>query len=159
MVLASNPHTIELYSPFNDYLYAEADGTVTPGDAIEYDGQQTAGAKTEDLAVRVSTDLAPGQQFIVALEHSSAGRGIDDDYSDGDDLRYKVARRGDRYYMWHNTAEDISVFDPLVLHDDGSLRALNTAGGDVAADVVAVARSAVSNSTGTAKTRMKIEVI
>lgn len=152
--------TITLRQRNDTHYEAEAAGTITPGDLIEVSGEQTTGAKALPQVQRQSTDGEGGISPMFATEQrGQAGRGIDDDYSSGDLVSYVVALPGDKAYAWHNTAEDISYGDKLVASGDGTLRALDTAGGDVEAEVVAVARTAVSNATGTAKARMEIEVV
>lgn len=160
MVLKSDPDTVIIKARDDEVFKAEAAGTVTPGDAIEVSGEQTSGAKALDQVQRQSTDAEGGAAFLVAIEQrGQGGRGKDDDYSSGDLVDYVRPLPGDELDCFHNTAEDISFGDKLVLSGDGTLRGLNTAGGDVDADVVAEAKGAVSNSTGTAKTRMHIRVI
>lgn len=155
----SDPDTVLLHARDDDRKEGEADGTITPGDAVEVSGEQTGGAKDLNELQRQSTDGEEGVLFAVAIEYSDTGMGIDDDYSDGDAMRYYVPLPGDELFMFHNTSEDISFGDQLVLSGDGTLRALDTAGGDGDEAVVAEAREAVSNSTGTEKTRVSVEVI
>lgn len=152
----------------------EADGTITPGDLIDLSGTGASGATTERLFVRNSTDGT--RQTLVALEQSYAGRGIDDDYSDGDALVYKRMEPGDEFYMFvfdgSNAASsgtdtsdnaNISVGDKLVPYSgggqDGTLRAYDSTDGDTAGAVIAEATEAVDNSGGSSPARIKVEAV
>lgn len=155
---SSTPHRIRLKGRDDFRNEGVAAGTVTPGDAVEVSGQGS-GVSADRQIQRQSTAAAAEDQLLFAVEYSAGGKDIDDDYASGENIYYFPALNGEYYYAFHNTAEDIAYGDSLVLSGDGTLRALDTAGGDSAAAVVAEAREAVTNATGTAKTRMKIEVI
>lgn len=155
---STTPNRIRLVGRDDFRREGIAAGTVTPGDAVEVSGE-SSGVDPDPQIQRQSTAAAAEDQLLFAVEYAKTGRNIDQDYSSGDDLEYFPALNGEYYYAFHNTAEDIAYGDSLVLSGDGTLRALDTAGGDSAAATVAEAREAVTNSGGPTKTRMKIEVI
>lgn len=166
MVTKTDPDTI-LLGPYNEQKRrgdGQANGTITPGDLLARDSVNTSGANDSFEVTRHSTDdekTAP----IVALEYAKTGRGIGDDYSDGDDLEYIAAESGDRLFMWvaggSNLATasnaNISVGDTLgsgANGDNGALRSGVTAGNEMFE-----ALEAVDNSSSGSKARIRVEVI
>lgn len=151
----------------------EADATITPGEVLDLTGLGTGGAADQRRFQLNSTDGVRAR--YVALEQSYAGRGIDDDYSDGDALVYAVLAPGMeiRTFVFDGasaggTAPDvssnanISPGDFLVAYsgggDNGTLRKYDSAN-DSHGDIVAVATEAVDNSGGTSPARINAEVV
>lgn len=154
---SDTPHRVRLRGRDDFVQEGVASATITPGDLVEISG--TSSTVSEELQFqRQSTAAEVNGPIYFSIEYAMTGRGIDDDYSSGDALKYYPADRGEVYYGFHNTAEDIAVGDDLVTAGDGTVRALDTAGGDSASAVIAEARSAVANASGTAKSRVEIEV-
>jgi len=163
MTGASTPHTVTLRAADESNLHrdAVADGSdITPGEAIEYTGTISGGAKTELTVNPQSTD-AGSDPLLVAVEQGFAGKNIDDDYvaSDDEGVQYRHARPGEQYYGFLDTGENVGVGDLLVLSGNGSLRQYDSAGGDEAGDVKAVATEAVDNSGGATPARIEYEVV
>lgn len=166
MVTKTDPETI-LLGPYDDQKQqgdGQANGTITPGDLVSRDSVNTAGANDSYEMTRFSTDDSK-TAALVAMEYSKAGRGVDDDYSDGDDLEYYAAEQGDRLFMWLAGGTnlsvagnaDVSVGDVLgsgANGDNGALRSGVSAGSEMFE-----ALEAVDNSTSGSKARIRVEVI
>lgn len=157
MVSKTDPDTILLHTIVTDEQDAVADGTITPGDAVQHSGTESTG---ELQVTRLNTD--DGADPLVALESADAGRGIDDDYSDGD---YCVVRRpvpGERYFMRLVSGTDasasadanVSVGD--VLAPSGTAGTLEAAGSDANGKFQAI--EAVDNSGASAGDHVRIKV-
>lgn len=155
---ADSPNRVRLKGRDDFRSEGVAAGTITPGDLIEVSGE-SSGASPEPEVQRSSTAAEGTPLKAFAVEFSATGMGPDDDYSSGDSLYYFVGLPGDQFYAFHNTAEDISYGARLVSAGDGTLRAIDTAGGDTTDAVVAEARSAVTNSSSTSKSRVVVEVV
>lgn len=166
MVTNADPSTILLHATedANRRSDAQANGTITPGDLASRDSLNTSRAKDVYEVTRHSTDDAKTAP-LVALEYEKTGRGIDDDYSDGDGMEYYAAQPGDRLYMWLadgttlTTAANanISVGDTLGSAGGQVAGALRT--GVTAGNEMFEALEAVDNSGGSDKVRLRVEVI
>lgn len=171
MVTKSAPDTILLKnaSDSNRRNDIQANGTITPGDLIERDSVNSNRAKDVFEGTRHSTSdvkTAP----LVALEYAKTGRGIDDDYSDGDHIEYVVAQPGDQFYMFVAPADElttsgnanISVGDTLVsaggagTDSQGTLRKGGTRGAELFEALEAVDNSSPGTATAA---RIKVEAI
>lgn len=176
-MVSSDPNAILLEGDDDSYQRsnAEADGTVTPGQIVEVTGTDTSAANDVDLVQRYSTS-AEKCVLRVALELAKVGKTIDDDYSDGDYLEYRVFESGDEFYGLvfdgSNAAgtgadlsanADISKGDRLVVYagagENGNLRNLDTSNGDAEGAALVEAKEAVDNSTGSTPARIRVEVI
>lgn len=142
---ADNPHRIRLHGRDDDRREGVATAAVSPGNLIELTGE-TAGVATEAQVQNHSTAAEVGAAVAIAVEYSMTGRDITDDYQADDNLHYFYGLRGERYYVAHATDEDVAYNDPLVSAGDGTLRALDTAGGDTAPATIFRAREAVTNA-------------
>lgn len=157
---SDNPSTVLLHGRDSDRFDGEADGTVTPGHLIDYNGTNADDDLT--FVVHGTDDGEAGPRF--AMEYAKTGRGIDADYSDGDHGEYYVALPGERIYAFVAAGPDLSTAanatvtagDYLVSAGDGSLRAGGSAG-----NAVAQAVEAVDNSTASAgeQARLHVEVL
>jgi hypothetical protein len=174
----TDPSVITLQADDDSYQAqsnAEADGPITPGQLIENAGTDTTGANDVDLFQRVSTS-AEKVAVRVALAYVNTGLTIDDDYADGDSLRYRSFESGDQFYGLvfdgsnaAGTGTDLSANatitkgDRLVVYagagENGNLRALDTANGDDEAAALVEAKEDVDNSTGTTPARIEVEVL
>lgn len=125
--------------------------TVTPGMLIEFDANYDAQPQ-QSSAVPVP--------FRVAVEQEISGMTIDDDYTPSGDfqgLEYASVPPGDEVGAWLLDGESVTVDDKLVSNGDGTLRQLDTAGGDPESAAIAVAKEAASPSGSNA--RIRVEVI
>lgn len=171
MVTKTDPDTILLHGRDSDRKDGEAAGTITPGDLIEYSGTQTSGAADERQvqrhATEPSTDTEGSAAPRVALEYSKAGRGIDDDYSSGDQVEYKTLAPGEEAFMWLAAGENASIDDPLESNGNGKLKVHD---GSDDADTTTTqtyfdgavafhAVEAVDNSGGGSAVRIKVEAV
>lgn len=157
MVTKTDPDTVLLHDVVTDEQDAVADGTITPGDAVAFSGTESTG---ELQVTRDNTD--DDANPLVALESADAGRGIGDDYSDGD---YAVVRRpvpGERYFMFLIAGGDatasadanVSVGDALA--PSGTDGTLEVAGTESNAKFEAV--EAVDNSGASSGSHVRIRV-
>lgn len=97
---------------------AKAAATITPGMLVEID--------SNGELIPHGTSGQEGQA-AVAIENDLTGRGIDDDYSSGDQVRYHVLPDGARFNGIILDGEDIAVGDALASNGDGKLKeAANT---------------------------------
>lgn len=168
--------TILLHGPEDEnevVKEAEADATITPGEVVHMTGLGTAGASTERRFSQHDTDGVRPRH--IALEQSYAGRGIADDYSDGDHFVYATLAPGMevRAFVFDgsnagSTGTDvsananISAGDYLVGYSGagvtGVLRAYDSSNDDVGA-IVGQATEAVDNSAETTAARIDVEVV
>ena len=174
----TDPNVITLQADDDSYqaqTNAEADGVITPGQIIENSGTDTTGANNVDLFQRVSTS-AENIALRIALAYVNTGKTIDDDYADGDSLRYRSYESGDRFYGLvfdgtnaAGTSADLSANaniskgDRLVAYagagENGNFRKLDTANGDDEAAALVEAKEAVDNSSGSSPARIELEVL
>jgi len=129
---------------------AEAAGTITPGHLIE---RTTAGL------VQVQSVAAGVAQRAFALENDLIGRGIDDNYSISETVKFGVFERGAEVYALLDGGENVAIGAQLVPAGDGSL--IEASSGEEAA-VCAIALEAVNNSgtsAGGAHMRILVEVV
>lgn len=176
-MVKDNPDTILLKGDDDSYQRddAEADGVVTPGQIVEVTGTDTSAANDVDLVQRYGTS-AEKCVLRVALELAKVGKTISDDYADGDYLEYRVFEPGDEFYglVFDGTNAagtgadlsanaNISKGDRLVVYagagENGNLRNLDTANGDVEGAALVEALEGVDNSTGSTPARIKVKVI
>jgi hypothetical protein len=156
----ADPNTVLLHGIINDEQDGVADGTVTPGDVAEFSGTESSG---ELQVTRLNSDDAVDP--LVALESADTGRGIDDDYSDGD---YCIVRRpvpGERYYMnliaggdaTAGSDANVSVGDVMAPSGtDGTIEAAGTNSNGSFEAVEAVDNSGASSGD---HVRLKVEAI
>ena len=148
------------------YKEAQADGTITPGDILEYTGEDPV------TVGRVSSNEPTGQPLMIAMEPpvptDASTDPIDETYNDGDLVVFRVLRSGDTAdNAWLASGTDlataseanISVGDFLAPttggNRDGLLKEATTAGAEVA-----VAREAKDNSGGAGNNaRIHVEAI
>ena len=133
----------------------QANGTITPGMLLQ---RQSTG--------RVAQHANAGQacQKMFAIENDLQGKGISDNYADGDRVQYIIVRSGDRINALLEDGETIVIGDWLVSAASGKLakRTLNSAGEEDIANIVGVAREAVdmSGSSGAdPSNRIDVEII
>lgn len=155
--MANNPHTILLHGRDDDVTRGVANGTITPGDAVQYSGTEASG---ELQFTRLNTDDAVDP--LVAVESADTGRGIDQDYSDGDYMEARAPLPGERFYMrliaggdaTSSTDANVSVGD--LLAPSGTAGTLEVAGTGSNASFQAV--EAVDNSGAGSGNHVRIKV-
>lgn len=168
MVTKSNPDTIllEAADDENRKHDGQANGTITPGDLVERDSINTN--RAEDVFELTRTNEDSYTAPLVALEYAKTGRGIDDDYSDGDGVEYFRANPGDRFFMFVAPGDElstsananVSVGDTLGpagsagTDSEGALRTGVTTGNEMFE-----ALEAVNNQGGTTAARIQVEAI
>jgi hypothetical protein len=144
----------------------KAGGAITPGHAIKRNS-------SNEFVVQ-STANSKGPKLF-AVENTSAGKAISDDYASGDNVVARYAQSGDVIYaLVPASAAAIVIGDSLVFDGTGCVikgtdpvalstsdtytdAAVNTAVNGAA--IVATALEAVDNSAGAAEARLKIEVL
>lgn len=111
MTSAQNPKTIILAG---DGVRREgvAGGTITPGMFIS----------GPDSALVPHDDAGNFAQAAVALEYDLTGRGIDDDYSSGDQVLYSVLKEGSEVYAILADGQDVAAGALLTSNGDGKLK-------------------------------------
>lgn len=166
MVTKTNPDTITLEAADDSNLKhdGQANGTVTPGHLVQRDSVNTNRAEDVYEVTAHSTSDAKTAP-LVATEYAKTGRGIDDDYSDGDGLEYRRANPGDRFYMFvvdgssasTSGNANVSVGDTLVSAGGETAGTLRT-GGTRGAELFE-ALEAVDNSGASSAARIRVEAI
>ena len=141
MSSATNPKTIVLSPEDGVEREAEASGDITPGQLVE----RVSGGK-----VRRHDDAGEAAQLAFAVEFRETGRGIDDDYVDGDQVKYQVLPEGVEVYAFLQEGENVTEGDELASNGNGNLKA--AAAGD---NIVAIAAEDVNASSG--DTRVTVE--
>lgn len=145
MASPDNPKTIELYGQGCQHE-GEAAAAVTPGHLVERDANG-------EIAVHSTAGGGGNPHF--ANEYDLTGRGIDDDYADGDQIIFTTYAPGSSVFaLVAAAAPAIAVGDFLVSDGDGTLK---KAGLDEVA--FAQALEAVDNSGGGTAVRIKVEVV
>ena len=127
-----------------------ATAVITPGMAVTPAG---------DSVVRSAANaVAPG----FARENELVGKGIDDDYAVGDRILYYTPRKGDWFYAWLGTSQEIAAGALLSTGANGVLVAADPGDPEAtppefATPVVARALEAVTTTGEIA--RIKVEVV
>jgi hypothetical protein len=156
----ATPETITLKARDAQILDAVADGTVTPGDVCDYSGTESSG---ELQATRQGTDDAP--DVLVATEYAQAGKGIDDDYADGDYIQLRRPLPGERYYARlvaggdATAGSDANVTVGDVLAPSGTDGTLELAGTEANASFQAVEAVDNSGAASGEHARIRVEAI
>lgn len=129
---------------------ASAAADVLPGYLVE---QDSAGDyQAHSTAAEINFPIR------VALPPAGIGKTIDDAIAGGEYLKVGNLRAGHEVYGMLSGGEVVAYGDKLVSTGDGTVRALDTAGGDAAAAVIAEAREAVDASAGS-DLRLTYEVV
>jgi hypothetical protein len=156
----ANPNTILLHGRDSDIRRGVADATITPGDVVQYSGTESSG---ELQFTRLNTDDAV--DVMVAEESADAGRGIDDDYSDGDYMEARAPLPGEQFYMWliaggdATASSDANVSVGDVLAPSGTDGTLEAAGSNSNGSFVAVEAVDNSGASSGSHNRLKVEAI
>lgn len=119
---------------------AEADAAITPGHLVE---ETATGVAAHATAAEV------GAPVLFAREHQETGMGIDDDIPAGSNAKYIRPTPGSRVRARLAAANTYTGGDTeLVSAGDGTLRPLDTAGGDTRGAIVAVAYEDADTTDG-----------
>jgi hypothetical protein len=138
-------------------------GVLTPGIFVEYDSDS-----------KVKKHSAQGGTAMVVLENRAVGGGIDETYSTGQTTYFYATRPGDIINAFvPASAAAIVVGDYLVFDGDGHLikgdrnanltaatystSSINTAIKNN--QIVAIAKTAINNSSGTSKARITVQMV
>jgi len=176
-MVADDPNVITLEGDDDSYQRESgvATGTVTPGQIVERNGTSSSGATDETQVQRNTTDgavLVPR----IALEYSKTGKGIGDDYADGDNIEWRVFESGDEAYIpifdgsnagaaGTDTSDNanISEDDYLVPYsgsgEDGNFRAFDSGDGDAEGQKMFQALEGVDNSGGSSPAYIRAEKV
>lgn len=113
MTSATDPKTIDLsQTGYCIQREAAAGQVITPGALVE------VAADGDVDFVLEGQEAAPA----FAVENDLTGKGIDDDYAVGDQVRYKIFNQGERVYALIADGEDIDFGDRLTSNGDGTLK-------------------------------------
>lgn len=123
------------------------DEAVTPGHLLEYGGSND---------VQKHSTANGTVNAMVALENDLVGDDIDDAYASGETVQFGIFAPGEEVYMWLAYGETISKGDYLTSAGDGTLHA---AAGSADGRTRFKAIEAVTNTTGGAAVRIKVEVV
>lgn len=146
MTSQTTPKTVDL-SGDGVAQEAEALGTITPGMLIE---RATSGST---FGVQAHSSQGETGNLHFAVEYDLTGRGISDDYSSGDQVKFKTFYPGAHVYALLADGENVSAGDHLVSDGAGALDART-----VDEVIIAQALEDVDNSAGGAVARIKVEV-
>lgn len=125
---------------------------VTPGYLVE---RVNEGATDEYQAHSTDAEESPATRF--ARKTGEIGGEISDAIAEGEILKVARALPGVRINAMLGNGDTVAYGDKLVSNGDGTLRALDTAGGDTDGAVVARAREAADASGG--NVRVTVEVV
>lgn len=124
------PKTVELYGSSNQHE-AIASTAITPGMLVARTGVNADGVDT--VGVHSVSGGVANPSF--AVEYDLDGRGIDDDYAEGDNVVFRTYTNGSAVYAVLGEGEEVEAGDFLMSGGDGTLVA-HTAGGFVVAQAL-----------------------
>jgi len=145
-------NTIILKNYSDIFENIEGAGAITPGMLL--------GVNADGKVAVHSVAGGPAEKMF-AIEDALQGKGIDDDYADGDFVRCWVAGRGDEVNALLTESQTIGVGDFLESAGNGKLQKYGTAAGSgtpTPGSAVAVALEAVTTAAGETK-RIKVRII
>lgn len=105
--------TIKVKNHSDVNLEAPASGVIIPGMLLEY---------TSTGAVKAHATAAGKHAFMFAFEDELQGKGINDDFADGDKVQVWVAGRGDIVYALLEDEANIAIGDFLESNGAGLLQ-------------------------------------
>jgi len=124
---------------------AAAAGAIIPGYLVEL--------KADGELQAHSTGAGDINSLYIAKADDYIGKGIDEDYASGDQVRYEVGHNGEEYNMLLAVGESVTKDDLLESAGDGTLQA------DTGSAARLKAAETVDNSGGSEAVRIKVEVI
>lgn len=112
------PNTIALKGDFIQKEGAiDTSAVITPGDLVEFVGSGS-------VKLQPHSTIGGAARKAFALENDLVGKGITDDYDDGDQLKYGVFPPGSEVYA--NVSEAVNAGDALESAGDGTLVVAST---------------------------------
>lgn len=146
--------TIKLKKYLDVIIERLAAATITPGMLLELTSANKVQAHS-----RLGEEVTP---TLFALEDELQGRGIDDNYAEGDPVQVWVAQRGEDVYAILADDQDVSIGDPLKSAGDGTLIKYVESDSDATGhqnSIVAIALEAVDTQGSPASTTSRIKVM
>lgn len=113
MTMSKSYNTIKVKKYADVMEEYDAVAAITPGHLIEL----TSADKVQKHSAAKATVLP-----MFAIEDTSQGNGIDDDYAADDKVQCWIPGRGDMAYAILADGEDVSIGDELGSNGDGTLR-------------------------------------
>lgn len=153
---SSTPHTIVISDqPFVQEEYVANGGTITPGDLIEL---------ASATAVKLHATQAGNAQALFAIEdpfnEAETAAAIDTTYGTADTIYAIAGRPGDQIYAWLQHGGSVSVGGMLEsAGSQGALQAYAAGTAEATHSIVAKALETKDNSGGSARARIKVEVV
>jgi hypothetical protein len=132
------------------YDEANADGAITPGHLV----RRTSATQ---VGVHATADGVAEAQF--ALSDPSLSKSWDTAYASGERVAFAACKRGDQINALLATANNavLNPPSPLVSNGDGTLKVASVGAGTLEGAVVAYARQALNNTSGSPQ-RLIVEV-
>jgi len=131
---------------------ADAAAAITPGHLVEYDANG-------DVQPHATAADPNGARPLFADLPFDPGKDKSDDYAAGERVVLGYVRPGVETDALLAAGETVDPTTPLVSAGDGTLRALDTAGGDDPDAVLAYPTESVDNGGGAEAVRCGIEVV
>ena len=124
------------------------------GHPIQYEDTAGAAITPGEVLVYDDGDVEPGaaDTFRIARERDFVGEGIDDEIPSGENVPYYRGSKGDRFYAFLATGQNVSKGDALEANASGVLIAADTG------TAIAAAAEDLNNTSGS-PARIKVEVI
>lgn len=129
-----------------------SDGALMPGHLIEQTGVAPSG-EARTYGVHSTAGGTASARFALT---GLGGKGIGDQYADGEHIRHKTFLPGDEVYALLASGANVAAGDFLESEGDGTLGALDGTAPDSA---VCIATEAVDNSGSANPARIVVEVI
>lgn len=172
-----NPDVILLHGRDDEHAEGIATETFTPGAALSVTGVDTSRAK-DRYEYSANDGSVAGARLVVALEdqHGGTGKGIDEDYEDGQNVTAREVVPGDEFYGFifdgsnaGGTAPDTSANATVTEGDElvyyagagdtvGTFRAY-ASGSDSDGAIQVEALESVDNSDGSTPARCAFKVV
>lgn len=125
----TDPKTIRLDSCYAPQREGKTAGVVTPGMLLNIRNQ---------AAIVAHNEAGQECQVAIAVENDLVGKGILDNYANGEQIRYQILPDGAKFYGIIDENQNIAVGDLLSSSGDGTLKEAA-----VTDFVIGIARSAI----------------
>lgn len=133
-------------SPRYDEL--NASGAITPGHLVK---------RTSATQVAVHATADGPAEALFAKEDPSLSKDWDEAYADGERCAFIACKKGDQVNALLATANNAAIGSPLGSNGDGTLKVITVGAGTLEGGLVAYARAALNNTSGSAQ-RLIVEV-
>jgi hypothetical protein len=107
------PKTVRLDSCYAPQREGKANGVITPGMLLNIRNQ---------AAIVAHNEAGQECQAAFAVENDLVGKGINDNYAVGEQIRYQILPDGARVYARVAAAQNIAIGDLLTSNGDGDLK-------------------------------------